>query len=86
MLEQLKKESNKVSLKMNSSKMKDMTNITEYRGIKIRYAVTEKVDNCIYLSHKFKLGIDNQTDEMNWSRMGSIRANLQKPNKKQPET
>ena len=46
---------------MNLSKMKIMTNIDDDRDIKIGDTIIERVDSDVYLGHKLKLGLDNQT-------------------------
>ena len=78
MLQQLNDESSKIGLKMNLSKTKIMTNIDDDRDIKIGDTVIERVDNYIYLGHKLKLGLDNQTAEirrrigLGWAAFGKL--------------
>jgi hypothetical protein len=79
MLQQLNEESSKVGLKMNLSKTKVMTNIDDDRDIKIGDTVIERVDSYVYLGHKLKLGLDNQTAEIKrriglaWAAFGKLR-------------
>ena len=79
MLLQLNEESSKVGLKMNLSKTKIMTNIDDDREIKIGDTVIERVDSYVYLGHKLKLGLDNQTAEvkrrigLGWAAFGKLR-------------
>ena len=79
MLEELNEEANKVGLKMNLSKTKIMTNIEDDREMKIGDTVVEKVDSYVYLGHKLKLGLDNQTAEIKrriglaWAAFGRLR-------------
>ena len=79
MLQQLSEEASKVGLKMNLSKTKVMTNIGDDREIKIGDTVIERVDSYVYLGHKLKLGLDNQTAEIRrriglaWAAFGKLR-------------
>ena len=79
MIRQLNEESVKVGLKMNLTKTKFMTNITDDREITIGDTVIERVDSYVYLGHKLKLGIDNQTTEikrrigLGWAAFGKLR-------------
>lgn len=79
MLQQLNEESMKVGLKMNLSKTKIMTNIDDDRDIKIGDTVIERVDHYVYLGHKLKLGLDNQTAEvkrrigLGWAAFGKLK-------------
>jgi hypothetical protein len=79
MLQQLNEESSKIGLKMNLSKTKVMTNIDDDRDIKIGDTVIERVDSYVYLGHKLKLGLDNQTAEIKrriglaWAAFGKLR-------------
>lgn len=79
MLQQLNEEASKVGLKMNLSKTKIMTNIDDDSEIKIGDTVIERVDSCVYLGHKLKLGLDNQTAEVKrriglaWAAFGKLR-------------
>ena len=41
-----------------------MTNIDDDRDIKIGDTIIERVDSYVYLGHKLKLGLDNQTAEV----------------------
>src|ERR1700744_2591076 len=54
MMNQLHQESSKISLKMNLSKTKVMTNIDDDAVIKVGDDVIERVDSYIYLGHKLK--------------------------------
>jgi hypothetical protein len=78
MLQQLNEESSKIGLKMNLSKTKIMTNIDDDRDIKIGDTVIERVDSYVYLGHKLKLGLDNQTAEirrrigLGWAAFGKL--------------
>ena len=79
MLQQLNEESRKVGLKMNLSKTKIMINIDDDRDIKIGDTIIERVDSYVYLGHKLKLGLDNQTAEvkrrigLGWAAFGKLR-------------
>ena len=79
MLQQLNEESSKIGLKMNLSKTKVMTNIDDDRDIKIGDTIIERVDSYVYLGHKLKLGLDNQTAEvkrrigLGWAAFGKLR-------------
>lgn len=79
MISQLHQESGKVGLKMNLSKTKVMTNIDDDTVIKVGHDGIERVDNYIYLGHKLKLGLDNQTAEvkrrvgLGWAAFGKLR-------------
>src|SRR6202012_779890 len=66
MMNQLHQESSKIGLKMNLSKTKVMTNIDDDAVIKVEDDVIKRVDidSYIYLGHKLKLGLDNQTVEV----------------------
>src|SRR6202012_1936086 len=64
MMNQLHQESSEIGLKMNLSKTKVMTNIDDDAVIKVGDDVIERVDSYIYLGHKLKLGLDNQTAEV----------------------
>ena len=78
MLQELNEEANKVGLKMNLSKTKIMTNIADNREMKIGDTVIERVDSYVYLGHKLKLGLDNQTAEIKrriglaWAAFGRL--------------
>ena len=81
MLEELNEEANKVGLKMNLSKTKIMTNIDDDREMKIGDTIIERVDRQrvdVYLGHKLKLGLDNQTAEikrrigLGWAAFGKL--------------
>src|SRR6201996_1842282 len=71
MSQQLNEEASKVGLKMSLSKTKIMTNIDDDRDIKIGDTIIERVDCYVYLGHKLKLGLDNQTAEIK-RRIGSF--------------
>src|ERR1700761_3580759 len=77
-LQQLNEESSKIGLKMNLSNTKIMTNIDDDRDIKIGDTVIERVDNYIYLGHKLKLSLNNQTAEirrrigLGWAAFGKL--------------
>src|SRR6202012_467856 len=64
---------------MNLSKTKVMTNIDDDAVIKVGDDVIERVDSYIYLGHKLKLCLDNQTDEekrrigLGWAAFGKLR-------------
>ena len=79
MMNQLHQESSKIGLKMNLSKTKVMTNIDDDAVIKVGDDVIERVDSYIYLGHKLKLGLDNQTAEvkrrigLGWAAFGKLR-------------
>lgn len=53
---------NQESIKLSKTKVK--TNINDDRDIKIGYTVIGFVESYVYLCHKLKLGIDNQTSEI----------------------
>lgn len=79
MLLQLNEEANKVGLKMNLTKIKIMTNIDDDTVIKVGDNVIERVDRYVYLGHKLKLGLENQTEEVKrriglcWAAFGKLR-------------
>ena len=79
MMNQLHQESSKIGLQMNLSKTKVMTNIDDDAVIKVGDDVIERVDSYIYLGHKLKLGLDNQTAEvkrrigLGWAAFGKLR-------------
>jgi len=79
MLRQLNEEANKIGLKMNLTKTKIMTNIDDDREITIGDTVIERVDSYVYLGHKLKLGLENQTAEvkrrigLGWAAFGKLR-------------
>ena len=79
MLQQLNEEACKVGLKINLTKTKIMTDLDDDKDIKIGDAAIEKVESYIYLGHKLKLGLDNQTAEIRrrtglaWAAFGKLR-------------
>ena len=79
MLLQLNEEASKVGLKMNLAKTKIMSNIVGDTVIKVADNLIEKVDNYVYLGHKLKLGLENQTAEisrrigLSWAAFGKLR-------------
>src|ERR1700761_4130181 len=64
---------------MNLSKTKIMTNIDDDRDTKIGDTIIERVDSYVYLGHKLKLGLNNQTAEvkrrigLGWAAFGKLR-------------
>ena len=56
-----------------------MTNIDDDTEIKVGDEVIERVDSYVYLGHKLKLGLDNQTAEikrrigLGWAAFGKLR-------------
>lgn len=79
MLEDLRKESSRIGLKMNVGKTKIMTNIPDSRRCDMP---VEVVDDYVYLGHKISLGYKNQTAEIDriiaqaWSAFGANKAIL----------
>ena len=66
-------------MKMNLSKTKIMTNIADNREMKIGDTVIERVDHYVYLGHKLKSGLDNQTAVvkrrigLEWAAFGNLK-------------
>ena len=64
---------------MNLSKTKIMINIDDDRDIKIGDTIIQRFDSYVYLGHKLKVGLDNQTAEvkrrigLGWAAFGKLR-------------